>query len=388
MLSLPLAGVTSAQTDDSKTRTQSPAQVPTIDQYAPKSMLKAKQTKLTRSKFPTIDIHGHFGFRLKGSNEALAKYVDVMNRHNIAISTSLDAVLGKEEQHLGFLKPFRDRFFVFCHIDFVGKGDAENPATLACNQPGFVRDVCQKLKAAKLKGIVGLKFFKQFGLGYKNSDGTLLKIDDSRFDPIWKTCASLNFPVIIHTADPEAFFRPINPENERYEELLRHPDWSFFGDEFPSRKQLLDARNRVIERHPNTTFIGAHVANNPEDLASVGRWLDEYPNLVVEFSSRIGELGRQPFSAREFIIKYQDRVLFGTDGPWPEERLTYYWRFLETDDEYFPYSEKTPQPQGLWFIYGVQLPDSVLQKVYYKNVIRLINNATEKYQKAASKHSH
>ncbi len=186
----------------------------------------------------------------------------------------------------------------------------------------------------------------------------------------------------MHTGDPAAFFLPIDATNERYEELTRHPDWSFYGKDFPSRESLLAARNRVIARHPDTTFIGAHVAGNSENLAEVSRWLEDLPNLYVEFASRIAELGRQPYSAREFMIKYQDRMMFGTDGPWPELRLTYYWRFLETRDEYFPYSEKTPPPQGLWNIYGIELPDAVLQKIYFENAIRLYPEASEKYERA------
>jgi predicted TIM-barrel fold metal-dependent hydrolase len=178
--------------------------------------------------------------------------------------------------------------------------------------------------------------------------------------------------VIIHTADPAAFFEPVDATNERWEELSRHPDWSFYGGDFPSRDELLAARNRVIARHPKTQFIGAHVANNAEDLKTVGAWLDRYPNLWIEPASRISELGRQPFTAREFLIRYGDRLLFGTDGPWPEKRLQLYWRFLETHDESFPYSEKEPPPQGLWQIYGLDLPNEVLRKLYYENAVKLI----------------
>jgi predicted TIM-barrel fold metal-dependent hydrolase len=294
-----------------------------------------------------------------------------MDRNQIVLSASLDAVLGQEEQHLDFLKDYDDRFLVFCHIDFVGDGDPERPATHACNQSNFVRICCEQLAEAEKKGIAGLKIFKQFGLKFQNADGSLIAIDDLRFDPIWRTCGELGMPVLIHTGDPAAFFQPLDQSNERLEELLRHPDWSFHGDAYPARDELLRARNEVIRRHPQTQFIGAHMAGNPEDLATVGRWLDELPNLYVEISSRIGELGRQPYTARRFFLNHQDRILFGTDGPWPEERLSCYWRFLETFDEYFPYSEKRPPPQGLWFIYGLGLPDDVLRKIYAQNSIRL-----------------
>ena len=361
------------------------AKVPTIDRFSPNAMLKVPVTNLKRAKFSTIDIHGHFGIRLKGDSDRLQQYIATMDRNNIALTTSLDAVLGDEEAHLSFLKDYQERFLVFCHIDFRGNGDRSDPTTHACNQPGFVRDKCQQLKQASAKGIVGVKFFKQFGLGYRNRDGSLIKIDDERFDPIWKTCGELGLPVLIHTADPAAFFMPNDESNERYEELLRHPNWSFHGDQFPDRAELLNARNAVIKRHPNTRFIGAHMGNNPEDLGEVSQWLESLPNLFVELSSRIGELGRQPVTARKFFLKHQDRILFGTDGPWPEERLRYYWRFLETADEYFPYSEKRPHPQGLWFIYGINLPDEVLRKLYFENVLKLIPSAEKQYRLQNSK---
>lgn len=361
---------------------EEPSNVPTIDRFVPTPMLKVPVTNLTKAKHPVVDVHTHFGIRLKGDADKLQQYVATMDRNNIALSTSLDAVLGDEESHIGFLSKHRDRFLVFCHIDFLGD-EKESPNDYACNQSGFVRNTCQLLRQAKQNGIVGVKFFKQFGLGYKNRDGSLIRIDDERFDPIWQTCGELGLPVLMHTADPAAFFMPVDESNERYEELLRHPNWSFHGEQFPSREQLLNARNAVIKRNPATNFIGAHVGNNPEDLSMVSQWLDAMPNFYVEFSSRIGELGRQPVTARKFFLQHQDRILFGTDGPWPEERLRYYWRFLETVDEYFPYSEKRPQPQGLWYIYGINLPEQVLRKVYFENALKLIPVATKQYRDAS-----
>jgi predicted TIM-barrel fold metal-dependent hydrolase len=228
------------------------------------------------------------------------------------------------------------------------------------------------LADAKKKGVSGLKVFKDFGLRYRNPDGTLVKIDDPRWDPIWDACGNLGLPVIIHVGDPAAFFLPVDEKNERWEELHRHPDWSFYGGDFPKRDELFAAFNRVMARHPRTTFIGAHFADNPEDLTTVGQWLDEYPNLVVEIASRTNELGRQPYTARKFFLKYADRIMFGTDGPRERGRLLPYWRFLETFDEYFPYAENPFPPQGFWNIYGIGLPDDVLRKVYHENAARII----------------
>ena len=357
-----------------------------LSDFRPRSTLKVAKTDLQHAKFPVIDVHNHFFFRYRGQRERLGEYVRVMDQNNIAVSVSLDAVLGNETDHLRYLgDEYRHRLVSFAHIDFIGDGEKSNPKTWASSQSGFVRTCVEQLKVAKENGVLGIKFFKAFGLTNKNADGSLMKIDDPRWNPIWETCGTLKLPIIIHVADPVAFFQPIDANNERIEELGRHPDWSFHGDPFPSREELLAARNRVIKRHSKTTFIGAHVANNGEDLASVGKWLDEYPNLVVEFASRINELGRQPYSARDFFIKYQDRILFGTDGPWEDARLKLYWRFLETRDEYFPYSDSQPPPQGYWRIYGIHLPDEVLEKVYFRNALRILPRLKPIYQRATTK---
>ena len=368
-----------------QTKTEEPAEAdaPTLRTFDPTSQLVVAKTQLTQAKFPVIDVHNHFGFRFKGDEERLEQYVEIMDSNGIAVAISFDAVLGSEEAHLKFIGDGNEKTLAaFVHIDFKGTGNLEDPKTLACNQLGFVRQCVEQLRVAKTKGILGLKFFKSFGLNELNADGSLVKIDDPRFDPIWKACGELGLPVIIHTSDPAAFFQPIDNNNERWEELSRHPDWSFHGDQFPPREDLLAARNRVIKRHPETTFIGAHFASSSEDLATLSKWLDEYPNLVVEFASRINELGRQPYTARKFFIKYQDRILFGTDGPWPNLRLSYYWRFLETYDEYFPYSEDSPQPQGMWRIYGIGLPDEVLKKVYHENTLRIIPGIKDRFLQA------
>ncbi len=348
--------------------------------FRPIPQLRTKSNAPGRAKFPVVDVHTHFRHRLHHSNKELTRFLDVMDRHNIAICVSLDGQLGDNlEEHKKYLwTKHSHRFVIYANLDWRGAGDPKDPATWDCQRPDFARRMVKALREAKRAGVSGLKLFKQFGLGYRNSDGSLLKIDGPRWDPIWQVCGELGLPVIIHTADPVAFFLPIDETNERWEELHRHPEWSFFGPQWPQREALLAARNRVIARHPETVFIGAHMANNPEDLQVVGKWLEQYPNLYVEFASRIGELGRQPFTARKFLIKYADRVLFGTDGPWPETRVGLYWRFLETFDENFPYSEKPFPPQGFWNIYGVGLPDDVLKKIYFQNAMEIIPGVRKK----------
>jgi predicted TIM-barrel fold metal-dependent hydrolase len=353
-----------------------------LENFRPVPMLKVGRHEPARAKFPVVDVHTHFRHKFRGGADELAQWIELMDRHQIAVCVSLDGQWDELlEEHARLLwTKYKDRFAIFVNIDWQGAGKTDDPASWDCQRPDFARRVVRQLAAAKERGACGVKIFKQFGLTYRNPDGSLLRIDEERWDGIWRACGELGLPILIHTADPVAFFEPIDERNERWEELHRHPDWSFHGPRSPRHSELLAALNRVVERHPRTTFIAAHVANNAEDLTTVGHWLDKYPNLYLEIASRIGELGRQPFSARKFLIKYQDRVLFGTDGPWPEERLRRYWQFLETDDEYFPYSEKEFPPQGFWNIYGVSLPDEVLRKIYHENAARIVPSIKERLE--------
>src|SRR5262245_5292300 len=354
-----------------------------LQNFRPKPMLKVPEHHLSRARFPVVDVHTHFRHKFHGSAEELDNWVQLMDRNNIAVCVSLDGQWGDLfDEHARLLwSKYRDRFAIFANIDWQGGGKNNEPATWDCQRPDFARRVARELASAKERGACGLKIFKQFGLEYKNSDLSLIKIDDPRWDGIWQACGELGLPVLIHVADPAAFFLPIDETNERWEELHRHPEWSFFGPRFPPRDELLAAFMRVVRRHPKTTFISAHVASNAEDLQRVGLWLDECPNLYGEIASRIAELGGKPRAARRFIDKYQDRILFGTDGPWPEERVRLYWRFLETDDEYFPYSERPFPPQGFWNISGVKLPDELLRKIYSNNAQRIIPGIREKLER-------
>ncbi len=351
-----------------------------LSEYFPEPRLRVVQTEVLQAKYPVVDIHTHFLVRLRHDPEQLQQFVEVMDRNNIALCVSLDGRLGNRlDEHIRYLwSEYKDRFLIFANADWQGAGDSDDPASWACNQSDFAHHTVSQLEDAAKRGISGLKVFKSFGLSFRNSDGSLIAIDDPRFDPIWQACGRLGLPVIMHTADPSAFFEPLNPHNERYEELSRHPDWHFPADKFPTRAELHAARDRLFARHAETTFIAAHLGNDGEDLQQTARLLDLHPNVMVEFASRIAELGRQPFTARQFLIDYQDRLLFGTDGPQPEQRLRLYWRFLETRDEYFPYSEKPFPPQGFWRIYGVELPDSVLKKIYFENAQRVIPGVTER----------
>jgi predicted TIM-barrel fold metal-dependent hydrolase len=353
--------------------------------FRPRSQLVIPQTNVHAAKFPVIDVHTHFALRMHDNDVALNDFVDVMNRNRIAICVSLDGTIPtKAENHHRFLSDrYPNRFAVLGNLDLVGDGKPNDPATWACHRPGFADRMASAISDAAAKGwIVGLKVFKSFGLVDRNPDGTLIKVDDPKFDPIWDRCGQLGLPVLIHTADPAAFFLPIDPTNERWEELSRHPDWSFAGADYPSLDELMAARNRLVARHRQTIFIGAHMASSSENLGQLSTWLKQYPNLQVDIASRISELGRQDHFSREFLTEHQDRVLFGTDGPWPEKRLHAYWRFLETKDESFDYSEKMPPPQGFWQIDGVGLDNDVLRKIYHDNALKWMPSLRAKFEAA------
>jgi predicted TIM-barrel fold metal-dependent hydrolase len=233
-------------------------------------------------------------------------------------------------------------------------------------------EAANRLRFQAARGAEGLKIWKPFGLRVRDHLGALVSVDDPRLDPIWEMAAELKLPVLIHVADPVAFFWPLDEYNERWEELLQHPDWHFPSPPFPSFETILSALARLVVRHPQTTFIGAHVGCYAESLDWVGQLLDRCQNFFVDIAARIPELGRQPYAARRFFMKYADRILFGTDlGPDPLAYRLYY-RFLETDDEYFSHDTSDPPQQGRWQIYGLFLPDEVLQKVYFQNAERVI----------------
>ncbi len=234
----------------------------------------------------------------------------------------------------------------------------------------FAAVTCDRLEEMVEHGAVGIKFWKDLGLVLKDEHGRLRRIDDERFAPIFDKAAELRLPVMFHTADPDAFFDPITPENERYEELAAHPDWGF-SDVPVTKRELLEQRNRVFTRHPKTQFVGAHLAECGEDLAYLAELLDTHANLQIDISARTPELGRQPYSARAFFLRYADRIVFGTDLLPEIAMYRGYYRFLQTADEYFDYPTHA-SGQGRWNIYGVFLPDEVLRKVYRENALKLL----------------
>jgi len=361
-----------------------------LEDFRPRSMLHVKETRVATPRFPVIDVHTHFSFaagRRGGAQDdgisftgTPAEALAVMDRKGVRSVVNLTGGFGRGlEQALATFDRAHPGRFHTCSEPMWG----------AFPEAGFPQAQADAVAKAARAGAKGLKVLKTLGLYLRERgrEGPLVKVDDPRFDPMWEACAAHKLPVYIHVSDPEAFFLPVDCTNERWDELGNHPDWSFHGKDFPSHEELMAARDRVFARHPKTLFVGLHVGHNAENLAFVSESLDRFPNLTVELGARIGELGRQPRAARKFFERYQDRIFFGTDAiPPPEGEKTpqqvfkdelyeIYYRFLETEDEYFDYAPAPVPPQGRWRIYGIGLPDEILKKVYHANAERLLGLA-------------
>jgi predicted TIM-barrel fold metal-dependent hydrolase len=358
-----------------------------LSDFQPKSMLHVLETKVSRSKFPVIDVHTHLSFVAASQNGVSLgekmKYpmppeevLAVMNRKNIRTMVDLTGGHGQGlvEVIAKWQTAYPGRFLVFTE-----------PWWERTNEPNYAQFQADEIERAHKAGARGLKVVKTLGLYLRENvtTGNLVKLDDRRFDPMWEACGAFGMPVAIHTSDPDAFFLPIDRFNERFEELNNHPSWSFYGHDFPGKKDLLEARNRVFARHPKTQFIALHVGNRGENLGYVSECLDRLPNMHVETAARLNELGRQPRRSSKFFEKYQDRIMMGTDAVphgmetpqqiFGDELYEIYYRFLETEDEYFDYAPVPVPPQGRWRISGLGLPDEILRKVYYENAARLLN---------------
>ncbi len=340
-----------------------------LEDFVPHSKLSVKETEILKPRFPVIDAHNHLGEGFGGGwiNRPVSELLARLDEAGVEKLVDLDGGWGEAilKMHLERLKSTApERFQVFGGVDW---------SAWAEQGTHFAEHAASRLKVQVSWGAQGLKIWKPFGLTVKDEIGQRVPVDDARLDPIWQAAGELHLPVIVHVADPVAFFDPLDRFNERWEELKAHPDWHFPSPPFPPFHQIVEELASLVRRHPATTFVGAHVGCYAENLAWVGKLLDECPNFYVDIAARISELGRQPYTSRRFFVKYADRILFGTDmGP----DLGYYrifYRFLETDDEYFNYSAGAELPgQGRWYIYGLHLPDDVLEKVYFRNAQKVL----------------
>ena len=326
-----------------------------IEEYSPRSTLVVPQTIIKRSKYPFVDVHNHqFDMPLKD----LSKLVEEMDSLNMGFMVNLSGFRGLylEKSLKNIKENAPTRFGLFLNIDFEKLDD-----------PNFATEQVDLINKAVTEGVIGLKVYKSLGLTDKDQKGNRIAINDPRLDPIWKACGDQNIPVLIHSGEPSSFWHPKDKYNERWLELRQKPGRYRNPKENPSFEKVLAEQHTVFKKHPNTTFINAHLGWMGNDLDRLGKHLDQHPNVMTEIGAVLAELGRQPKRAYRFFIDYQDRILFGKDSYNVSEYYIYF-RVLETEDEYFDYYRKR---HAHWKMYGLSLPDSVLQKVYYKNALHL-----------------
>lgn len=332
------------------------AQTMSIEEYEPKSTLVVPQHPVTRARFPFIDVHNH---QSNMSPEYISKLVADMDKINLRIMVNLSGGYGErlKKTVAGMKERYPDRFAVFANIDFSN-----------IDAPDYSERAARQLADDVKSGAQGLKIFKNFGMDLKDTKGQRIHVDDPRFDRLFELCGTLKIPVLIHTGEPWSFFQPQDKHNERWLELKQFPNRARPPERYPSWETLMAEQHHLFAKHPHTMFINAHLGWLGGNLAELGRLMDQLPNMYTEIGAVLAELGRQPRFARQWFIKYQDRVLMGKDT-WEPSEYFYYFRVLETADEYFDYYRKR---HAFWKMYGLDLPDEVLKKVYYKNALRLI----------------
>lgn len=327
-----------------------------FEEYNPESTLVVPEHPVKRAKFPFVDVHSH-QFRMPSQD--LSELVRAMDTLNLAVMVNLSGGSGENLKAAvaNVEANYPNRFLVFANVDFDGVGS-----------PGWGQKAAAQLEKDVKNGASGLKIYKSLGLRHRDIDGNRIAVDDPRLDPIWAKCGELGIPVLIHSADPKSFWDPMDANNERWLELKTRPRRKRSATDPAPWQQIIDEQHRMFRKHPKTNFINAHMGWYANNLGRLSELLDEMPNMNVGIGAIIAELGRQPRMAKAFFIKYQDRILFGKDAWNPSEFPTYF-RVLETDDEYFPYYKKY---HAFWAMYGLDLPDTVLKKVYYKNAMRLL----------------
>ena len=338
-----------------------------LSDFKPVPKLVTRATIVNKPRFPVIDAHNHLSLEGFGGwdKRPVSELLDILDAADVRVYVDLDGGWGEDilETHLDHFKAAApERFRVYGGVDW---------SKWAEHGDRFGEWAADRLRKQAARGAQGLKIWKPLGLTVRDQNDKLVAVDDPRLDPVWAVAGELNLPVTIHIADPAAFFDPVDNHNERWEELAANPDWQFPSPPFPPFLSIVNALANVVARHPETTFVAAHFGCYAENLEWVGQVLDNNPNFFVDISERIAELGRQPYSARRFFLKYPDRILFGTDRPVEEHIYPVYYRFFETDDEYFSYGVEDAPRQGRWRIYGLYLPDDVLKQVYHDNAARL-----------------
>ena len=342
-----------------------------LKDHHPVQMLRVAEHPVVKAKYPVVDMHNHWGPILLGQNYKdkwdLDTIVPQLKACNIAKMFNLELLWDESlEKMEADLAPAGD-YIITCPSVDITKMD----------EPGFDEYVKTYFEKYAKAGVKAIKLWKNMTLYFKDKNGKHPRLDDERYEPLWKYAGIYKLPIIIHIGDPHCLFTPVDGNNEYYDILKNHPEWCYLGDEYATFDEHMEMQENIIKNHPETTFVIAHIGSCGEDLSKVEAMMDKYPNMYIDIAARISELGRQPYTSRKFFIKFQDRILFGTDyegGSDPAMFYHPYFRFLETFDEYFDYmGAPRNNDYGRWKIYGIGLEDEVLKKVYYENACKLFN---------------
>jgi predicted TIM-barrel fold metal-dependent hydrolase len=338
--------------------------------WTPRSRMSATPTRVERAAHPVVDVHNHLGLWLSHDGDWVAKDVPgliaAMDEVNVQAIVNLD---GRWDEELTanldrYDRAHPGRFVTFCQIDWDRLAD-----------PDGERVLLRQLEASAAAGARGVKVWKNLGLWVRDADGSLIQPDDPRVIAILGRAGELGLPVLIHVADPKAFFDPLDEHNERLDELMQQRDW-WFGDRdvYPTFDRIVEGLATLVTATPGTTYIGAHVGCDAEDLDWVEALMDRAPNFTVDTGGRMAELGRQPRRFRRLIERHPDRVLFGTDVyPISADAYRHAFRFFETADESFEYAPGSPiPPQGRWAVSALELDDAALRAVYHDNAARVL----------------
>jgi uncharacterized protein len=333
------------------TRQPRPMDTILLKNWKPRSSVVVPKTMVEKAKFPAIDVHAHVN---ASTPEEVAQWVKTMDEVGVEMTVVLTGATGAEFDRLVdlYLKKYPARFQLWCGMD-----------RSAIGKPEFGKQAAAELERCYKMGARGIGEIMEKGGGFSRNPNDKIHPDDPRCDAFWQKAAELKMPVSIHIADHPSCWTPLDNYQER---SPSYQNYNQVGKDVLSYEECLNMMERMLARHPKTIFIACHLANEGNDLNELSKRLDKHPNLFLDISARDYEVGRTPKAASKFLAKYPERVLFGTDLNRAKEMYQGWWRLFETADEYIP-------GRVWWMLYGLELPDKILDHLYRTNAKKILN---------------